>query len=409
MVSLFRPAVLAAAALALLLGSVSAQRASAAFPGGNGELAYAGGVGTYGIWVMNPNGTGTTQLTTNRDFGPAWSADGQKIAFGADYDDDIAVMNADGTGVTQLTGNNIDGGPTWSPDGTKIAFARQEPSTAVEIEVMNANGTGVKALTPGTSPAWSPDGKVIAFSGWGTCGIFTILASGNSRSPKRLTTGCGDAEPDWSPDGGRIVYSTTSGLAVMNADGTAQAPITSDFQDGSPAWSPDGSQIAFTRPVDGHQQIVVMYPSGSGQTQVTFDPTEHVDVAWQPTPVTLADLLLRLKVRSRVCPSCPIRYSIKVWNKGPSPADDVSFSDPLPAGTSFDSVRSSQGSCSAPSPASSAVTCSLGSLARGARVVIIVVCRATGEGTITNTASVTSSTRDPDPGNNTAVAVTEVR
>jgi hypothetical protein len=41
--------------------------------------------------------------------------------------------------------------------------------------------------------------------------------------------------------------------------------------------------------------------------------------------------------------------------------------------------------------------------------VIIVVCRATAEGRIANRVSVTSSTADPDPGNNVAVAVSEVR
>ncbi|MGB6681465.1 MAG: hypothetical protein WBF08_09120, partial [Candidatus Bathyarchaeia archaeon] len=62
----------------------STQSAYAAFPGGNGKIAfmsYRDGDGE--IFVMNPDGTGVTQLTFNTvsDAFPAWSADGSKIVF----------------------------------------------------------------------------------------------------------------------------------------------------------------------------------------------------------------------------------------------------------------------------------------------------------------------------------------
>ena len=52
------------------------------------------------IFMMNPDGTEVTQLTTNtkREFDPAISADGQQIAFTSDRDDfrgEIYVMDAD--------------------------------------------------------------------------------------------------------------------------------------------------------------------------------------------------------------------------------------------------------------------------------------------------------------------------
>jgi len=95
---------------------------------------------------------------------PAWSPDGQKIAFVSHRDDGfgkIYNMNADGTGVNRLTtftslvSNNH---PAWSTDGTKIAFASTRDGTA-KIWVMNADGTNPTRLTSTAAdeitPSWT--------------------------------------------------------------------------------------------------------------------------------------------------------------------------------------------------------------------------------------------------------------
>ena len=68
---------------------------------------------------------------------------------------EIYVMNANGTGQTQLTSNGMgDAQPTWSPDGTQIAFLRvEQPTLDREIYVMNANGSGERDLTNDPPPA----------------------------------------------------------------------------------------------------------------------------------------------------------------------------------------------------------------------------------------------------------------
>ena len=73
------------------------------------------------IYVMRVDGTELRQLTDNQgieDRDPQWSNDGRKIAFVTDRDGnrEIYVMNPDGTGQTNLTRSRADDrAPSWVP------------------------------------------------------------------------------------------------------------------------------------------------------------------------------------------------------------------------------------------------------------------------------------------------------
>ncbi len=102
-------------------------------------------------------------------------------------------------------------------------------------------------------------------------------------------------------------------------------------------------------------------------------------------------------------------YTITVTNAGPSTAASVSLSDTLPAGTTFVSLSSPGGwSCTTPAVgAGGTITCTNASLAVGSAVFTLTVAIAPSTtGTISNTATVSAATADPNPGNNSATATT---
>jgi uncharacterized repeat protein (TIGR01451 family) len=108
-----------------------------------------------------------------------------------------------------------------------------------------------------------------------------------------------------------------------------------------------------------------------------------------------------------------LTYTLTTTNNGPEDATGVTVTDALPASLHFNSVSSSQGTCARstvtnPQPKGGTVTCSVGNLANGASASITIVVTTTTPGTLTNTAHVSGSEEDPNPGNNNATASTTV-
>ena len=102
----------------------------------------------------------------------------------------------------------------------------------------------------------------------------------------------------------------------------------------------------------------------------------------------------------------PLTYTVAVTNNGPGPATDVTLTDVLPAGTTFVSVTSTQGSCS---QSGGTITCDVGVLSVGAMATAtILVYTPNSTGTISNSASVAGNEADAVPANNTTTIDTQV-
>lgn len=103
-----------------------------------------------GLYVQSADGQTRYKLTDNaKDINPVWSPDGEQVAFVHRQHDhwEIYVVDADGRNFTRLTdtpalpngtmGNSVS--PAWSPDGDYIAFLTDRTGKW-EIWVMQSNG-----------------------------------------------------------------------------------------------------------------------------------------------------------------------------------------------------------------------------------------------------------------------------
>lgn len=100
-----------------------------------------------------------------------------------------------------------------------------------------------------------------------------------------------------------------------------------------------------------------------------------------------------------------VTYAIQVSNGGPSTGKGISVKDVYPAAAEVVSASSSRGSCSI----AAEVTCSVGTIASGETVRIVVQIRTGTPGTLLNQVSVRGTQEDPDPSNNSASTSTEIQ
>ena len=206
---------------------------------------------------------------------------------------------------------------------------------------------------------------------------------------------------DTLPAGVTFVSATGTGWACSNAGNVTVTCTRASVAAGATA-------PAITVTVTAPAQAAVL-TNTAAVTSTTADPDVTNNTAGTTTTVTAsADLGIVKTGPATVVAAGSVGYQLTVGNSGPSDAASVTVTDTLPAGVTFVSASGTGWACS--NTGNVSVTCTRATIAAGTTApVITLVVTAPAQGTVlSNTATVSSTTADPDPTDNTATATTTV-
>ncbi len=233
----------------------------------------------------------TLAVSNEGEYGPAWSPDGQYIAYHKNNDSifwDIMLKNVKTGEVIQITKNQTyDTGASWSPDSQKIAFSSSmDGNRDIYIYHLKTGKTKrvIQHEAMDNQASWSPNGRKLAFLSRRDGLSQLYLYDFESKQTERLTTTPLDIfHPDWSDDGRGLVFDQKVGKQSQIFFVDAKSKQVTSLYKGKGsniAASLRSKKLTFSSNRNGNWDIYQVDLESRNDTAIVSSPLDEMKGKW---------------------------------------------------------------------------------------------------------------------------------
>lgn len=298
--------------LVLLLFSVWTAGCSSLTSPASGEIVFASdrqpSSPFAALYVMDANGRARGPLRNmywGLQNGASWSPDGSTLAVQfvlQEGHEGITFVRFMASGTERTDYGPCRYSPAWSPDGQYLAFYTDcDNKSALSIaQISSGEETDLVTTLPDrvkdrtkyeTRISWSPDSQLLAYDVRGEQEQYRIwIVSRDGKSSQYLTTG---SEPAWSPTRDEIAFERDGDIWILSTETGQEYKLVDDpVRAHWPVWSPDGNQLLFVSWRDDSEknrrttivntEIYRINRDGTGIVNLTRNPAWDAFPAWRP-------------------------------------------------------------------------------------------------------------------------------
>ena len=226
---------------------------------------------------------------------PAWSADGQWLAY-VSFENRVAAVvvqqlrSGERRHVSARAG--VNGAPAWSPDGKRLALTLSGSGGNLDIYVLDLGTQELTRITDDpaidTEAEWSADGRDLYFTSDRSGGpqIYRTDVA-QHRRVQRLTFGSAyNARPRLSPDGRLMALVSREGsdyrIAVQDLASGNMRMLTHGSLDESPSFAPNGMSVIYAGRTAGRAALATVAIDGQVSQRLKSDRGDVREPVWGP-------------------------------------------------------------------------------------------------------------------------------